>query len=149
MLDGTAGGSAFYENTSASVFARTPAVIPARVWTSNQDWEDFRNYLEQVLWGLRNWRTPWWLHWGDIAANMLPRRYHWVITPNNMTRGLPINQEVVDSTPTQAISVCSAGMMDGLSSPTKIWFKFSAAIRLRARYRGTTSGCNEFQNARL
>lgn len=77
---------------------------------------------------------------------MLPRRYHWVITPNNMTRGLPINQEVVDSTPTQAISVCSAGMMDGLSSPTKIWFKFQAAI---PGYEPDTAGqrwLREFQN---
>lgn len=118
----------FYERADASLFAKTPAIIPWKTWTSNQDWEDFRNYLEQSLLGMRNWRTPWWMHWGEIAANMLPRRYYWVITPNNMTRGLPINQEVVDSTPTQAINVCAAGMMDGLSSPTKVWFKAGPAF---------------------
>jgi hypothetical protein len=116
----------YYENASASLLALTPAIIDGKTWQSNQDWEDFRNYLEQVLLGMRNWRTPWWMHWGEIAAQMLPRRYYWVITPNNMTRGLPINQNVVDSTTTQAIGVCAAGMMDGLSSPTKIWFKFEA-----------------------
>src|ERR1700731_1734364 len=118
----------YYENASASLLALAPAITNGRTWQSNQDWENFRNYLEQVLLGLRNWRTPWWMHWGEIAANMLPRRYYWVITPNNMTRGLPINQDVVDSTPTQAINVCAAGMMDGLSSPTKPWFNFGPVI---------------------
>ena len=55
--------------------------------------------------------------WGEIAAAMLPRRYFWLITPNNMTRGLPINQDVVDSTPTQAISVCAAGSFVYAVSP--------------------------------
>lgn len=116
----------FYERSDASLLARAPATIPTREWASNQDWEDMRTYLEQVMLGLRTWRTPWWMHWGEIAANMLPRRYFWLITPNNMTRGLPINQDVVNSTPTQAIGVCAAGMMDGLSSPTKKWVKFEA-----------------------
>ncbi len=117
---------AFFEDANASLLAKTPAIIPWKTWTSNQDWEDFRSYLEVQLWGLRQWRTPWWMHWGEIAAEMLPRRYFWVVTPNNMTRGLPINQNVVDSTATQAISICAAGMMDGLCSPTKIWFKLDA-----------------------
>lgn len=110
----------------SSLLARTPAIIPETVWSPAHDWEDMRNYLEQRLLGDRNWRTSWWLHWAECAANMLPRRYHFLITPNNMTRGLPINQDVVDSTPTQAIGVCAAGMMDGLVSPTKQWFKFQA-----------------------
>jgi Bacteriophage head to tail connecting protein len=117
---------AFFEDANASMLAKTPAIIPWKTWTSNQDWEDFRSYLEVQLWGLRQWRTPWWMHAGEIANEMLPRRYFWVITPNNMTRGLPINQNVVDSTATQAIGVCASGMMDGLSSPTKIWFKLDA-----------------------
>ena len=119
----------FYENSSTSLLALAPAIIPETDWKSDQDWNDMRSYLEQVLLGMRNWRTPWWMHWGELAANILPRRYHWLITPNNMTRGLPINQDVVDSTPAQAVGVCSAGMMDGLSSPSKIWFRLQPAIR--------------------
>jgi hypothetical protein len=119
---------AHFERSDASMFARTPATIPALRWDSNEDWEDFRTYLEQRLLSGRNWRTSWWMHWGMLAANILPRRYHWLITPSQMTRGLPINQDVVDSTPAQAVAVAAAGMMDGLSSPTKIWFKFKPAV---------------------
>jgi hypothetical protein len=118
----------YYENAGASLLARTPALIPSLSKADNEEWQEMRNYLEQVIIGLRNWRTPWWMHWGEVAANELPRRYLWVVTPNNMTRGLPINQDVVDSTPTQAINVCSAGLMDGLSSPTKQWFKYGPVL---------------------
>jgi hypothetical protein len=87
----------FYVRSSPSELAKAPAILPSRPWTESRDWEDMRNYLEQVLLELRNWRTPWWLHQGLIAENLLPRRYHWLVTPNNMTRGLPINQNVIDS----------------------------------------------------
>lgn len=118
----------FYARADASMLAKAPAVIPSRTWESDRDWEDMRSYLEQAIQGMRNWRTPWWMHQGLIAENLLPRRYHWLVTPNNMTRGLPINQNVVDSTPVQALNVCSAGMMDGLSSPTKQWFRVKVPI---------------------
>lgn len=118
----------FYTQADASQLARAPAIVPSRKWSQDQDWEDMRAYLEQILLGLRNWRTPWWMHWGEIATNLLPRRYHWLVTPNNMIRGLPINQNVIDSTPPQAHAVCAAGMMDGLSSPSKQWFRIRVPI---------------------
>ena len=55
-------------------------------------------------------------HWALLAEYILPRRYHWLITPNNMTRGMPINQAIVDPTGTQAMRICSAGLMNGLMS---------------------------------
>jgi hypothetical protein len=128
-MDGAVPAAPYYERASTTLLARTPAIIPER-WSEdgNEDWQDMRNHLEQLLLGLRNWRTPWWLHWGECAANILPRRYFWLITPNNMTRGLPINTRVLDSTPTQAVQICASGMMDGLSSPTKRWFKMKPAV---------------------
>lgn len=118
----------FYARADASMLARAPAIVPSLVWDSSRDWEDMRSYLESAVQSMRNWRTPWWMHWGLIAENLLPRRYHWLVTPNNMTRGLPINQNVVDSTPPQALNICSAGMMDGLSSPTKQWFRVKVPV---------------------
>lgn len=118
-----------YELMNASLLAQTPATIPMAPWSSDRDWEDMRNYLEQRLLGMRNWRTSWWTHWSELAANILPRRYHWLITPNQMTRGSPINQNVVDSTPAQAVDVCAAGMQNGLSNPNGRWFKLRVGIK--------------------
>jgi len=120
---------AHYERADASLLARTPAIIPNHSWRLDEGWEDMRSYLEQRLQSLKSWRLPWWQHWAELATNILPRRYHWLVTPNLMSRGLPINQNVVDSTPTQAVLMCAAGMMDGLTSPTKNWFQFRPAIR--------------------
>lgn len=111
-----------------SLLADAPAQINARWWAPSDDWEQMRAYLEARRQSLWNWRTSWWTHWGEIAANTLPRRYHWVVTANQASRGGPINQDVVDSTPTQALLVCAAGMMDGLTPPSKNWFKLEPGI---------------------
>jgi hypothetical protein len=118
----------WYERASAGLLAQTPAILPRRAWASNDNWEQMRNYLEQSMLGDRNWRTSWWAHWAELAANIYPERYHWLVTPNQMTRGSPINQDVVDSTPAQAVEVAAAGMMDGLTNPSKIWWKPEAGI---------------------
>jgi len=54
---------------------------------------------------------------------MLPRRYKWLITPNEMSRGTQLNTGIIDSTGTIAARVCAAGMMSGITSPTRPWFR--------------------------
>ena len=127
MLD--TSNIAYYERADASLLAQTPAIIPWKTWNSNQEWESMRNYLERRLLMGRNWRTSWWTHWSRIAAANFPERYQWLVTPNTMTRGGPINQDVIDSTPAQAIEVAGAGLMDALSSPDKPWFKYGVGIK--------------------
>src|ERR1043166_2230948 len=48
--------------------------------------------------GLRSNRYSWWTHWRELADFFLPRRYKWLVTPNQMGRGSPINQHTLDST---------------------------------------------------
>lgn len=73
--------------------------------------------------GLRVNRYSWWTHWRELADFILPRRYKWVITPNQMARGSPINQHILDSTPTLAARNLASAMFTGTSDPTRIWFK--------------------------
>lgn len=35
---------------------------------------------------LRTERYSWWTHWRELADYMLPRRYKWLITPNQGNR---------------------------------------------------------------
>ena len=113
---------AFYERASTSLLCRTPAIILPDD-SQNANWEDFRIYLETRLAALRDWRISWWTHWADLAAHILPRRYHWLITPNTMVRGREINRSVTDTTVVKAFRICCAGLMSGLTSPTRPWFK--------------------------
>lgn len=84
----------------------------------------FRKAAESRLIGLRVNRYSWWVHWRELADYILPRRYKWLITPNMMARGSPINQHILDSTGTLAARNLAAGMMMGCSDPTKRWFRY-------------------------
>ncbi len=82
-----------------------------------------RRLVEGRLLGLRVNRYSWWTHARELADYLLPRRYRWLVTPNMMARGSPINQHIIDSTGTLAARNLASGMMSGISSPTRPWFK--------------------------
>lgn len=89
---------------------------------SDADLAYYRHVNERLL-GLRVNRYSWWVHGRELADFLLPRRYKWLITPNQMTRGSPINQHILDSTGTLAARNLASGMMSGISSPTRPWFR--------------------------
>lgn len=125
-----AEGFAHYEAASASLLAQAPA-LARQSWYGREDenWNDFRLQLEQRLYALRNWRLSWWEHWARLAEAILPRRYHWLIVPNTMTRGLAINGAIKDPTGAQAVRVCTAGMRSGIMSSSRPWGKVKAGLR--------------------
>lgn len=84
---------------------------------------ELRRRAESRLMGLRVNRYSWWTHWRELADYYLPRRYKWLITPNQMARGSPINQHILDSTGTIAAYKCAAGMLSGTANPTRKWFR--------------------------
>src|SRR6516164_8510582 len=82
-----------------------------------------RRQVESRLLGLRVNRYSWWTHARELADYILPRRYKWLITPNMMSRGSPINQHILDSTGTLAARNLAAGIMTGCTDPTKRWLR--------------------------
>jgi Bacteriophage head to tail connecting protein len=85
--------------------------------------EAYRRYADARIAGLRSVRQSWLTHWAQLADYILPRRYQWLVAPNNQNRGSPINQRILDSTGTLAARVLSSGMMNGITSPTRPWFR--------------------------
>lgn len=129
---------AHYERSSPTLLSQQPSVVKDK--NSNAataEWNILRSHLEQRLVSLRNWRQSWWTqNWSDIAEFILPRRSIWLTqsaggmpTPNSMTRGRQINQSIVDPTATFALRVCAGGLMSGLASPSRPWFKISPSIK--------------------
>lgn len=101
-----------------------PAPVPREPGsTSNKA----RSELESELAGLKTDRYSWWVTWGQLATYILPRRYRWLVTPNQMNRGSAINGAIIDSTGTIASRVLASGMMSGITSPTRPWFKLRIA----------------------
>ncbi len=76
---------------------------------------------------LRRDRQPWWTSWRDIADYYLPKRYVWLLSDLERSRYLSKNPNILDATGTTAGRVLAAGMMNGITSPSRPWFK----IRLK------------------
>ncbi len=101
------------------------------------EWTILRGHLEGRLAMLRTWRDTWWIqNYSDLSTYILPRRSIWLTqsagglpSPNSMTRGLEINNAILDPTATFAVRVCAGGLMSGLASPSRPWFKIIPAMR--------------------
>jgi hypothetical protein len=87
--------------------------------------QKLRTHLDSRMIGLRQSRYSWWVSWREVADYLLPRRYIWLSTPNELSRGAPINQHIIDPSGTKASQVCAAGMMSGITSPGRPWFKLT------------------------
>lgn len=136
MADKPSDKEVAYEKSSPTFLAQQPDIIPNDS-KSDPDWLKERNHYETRLVALRNWRQSWWTqNWSDLAQFILPKRSTWFTqstggnpTPNNMTRGRQINSAIADPTATLAVRVCSAGLMSGLASPSRPWFKVIPSAR--------------------
>lgn len=84
---------------------------------------EFQRYSNGRLMGLRVNRYSWWTHWRELADYFLPRRYKWIVTPNQMARGSPINQHILDSSGCVYAQRLAAGLVSGKSSPTSPWLR--------------------------
>lgn len=122
-LDSAGYSEAFAEAMSPSMFAATPPELPTDDTAPGKNWDSIYAHLESRMGMLRTARWSWWAHWSELARWLLPRRYFWFITANLQSRGLPINQDIVDGTPTAAMQTCAAGAWTGLTSPSRPWFK--------------------------
>lgn len=120
--------TAHYDHMGPTLLAMQPPSAGDDRGTNDADWGDIYAHLESRLQGLRNWRWSWWSHWAQCAEYILPRRYHWFITANQMWRGNQINTSIIDGTPTQAMYICAAGLWSGLTPPSRPWFKMGIAL---------------------
>lgn len=72
-------------------------------------------------------RLPWWGHWRDLANYYLPRRYIWLASATErQQRANARNTFILDPTGTQAARTLASGMMNGITSPSRPWFKLRA-----------------------
>lgn len=119
-----------YEDMGPALLAEQPVVEDPKADAEHdaKNWTATFNHLEGRLAGLRTWRWSWWTHWSQLAEYILPRRYHWLVTANRMTRGMPINNTIVDSTATLAMQICASGLWTGLTSPSRPWFKLDIGL---------------------
>ncbi|GAB3190757.1 portal protein [Hydrogenophaga aquatica] len=78
-------------------------------------------------WGqLKNERTSWMTHWKEISDYLLPRSGRFFVDDRN--RGDKRHNNIYDSTGTRALRVLAAGMMAGMTSPARPWFRLTTSV---------------------
>ncbi|MFQ5471509.1 MAG: portal protein [Dehalococcoidia bacterium] len=87
--------------------------------------ETRRDYYGKRLASLKKERSSWLNQWRDISAIIQPVRGRFLITDQN--RGENRHQDIIDSTGTRALRTLAAGLMAGMTSPARPWFRLSVA----------------------
>lgn len=66
-------------------------------------------------------RSSWFDHWRDISNYLFPRAGRFLLTDHN--KGGKRNRLIIDSTGTRGMRILGAGMMSGMTSPARPWFR--------------------------
>ena len=78
-----------------------------------------------LLASLDNNKTSFKVHWRDLADFILPRRAQFTLTDTN--RGERRNQKIINNTATLASRTQTSGMMGGVTSPAREWYRLSTS----------------------
>ena len=74
---------------------------------------------------LKTERASWQPHWADISRYLLPRNGRYFVSDRN--KGWPRHNAIYDSTASRALRVLAAGMMSGMTSPSRPWFRLAVS----------------------
>jgi hypothetical protein len=88
---------------------------------------DERRRLNGVIAELRSDRLPFWNLWRELANYFLPKRYVWLQSSREARIRNAKNPFILDATGTSAARVLASGMMNGITSPSRPWFKLRVA----------------------
>jgi len=81
-------------------------------------------YVKRLA-ALKNERSSYDSHWKELADYVLPRSV--VFNSADRNKGGKVNQNILDNTATLALRTLASGMMAGLTSPARPWFRLTTA----------------------
>lgn len=71
-------------------------------------------------------RSSWMDHWRSISEHLLPRSGRFLIGEQN--QGRQKHNRIIDNTGTRSLRILAAGMMAGMTSPARPWFRLTTSI---------------------
>lgn len=73
---------------------------------------------------LKNEQGSWRAHWGELADYVQPRKAR-LLSADQRNEGQKRNQNIVNGTATWGLRVLASGMMAGITSPARNWFRLT------------------------
>lgn len=96
-------------------------------------------------WGqLKAERASWYVHWKELSDHLLPRSGRFFVQDRN--KGERRHGNIYDSTGTRCLRVLAAGMMSGMTSPARPWFRLATADEELMRYAPVKLWLNDVSN---
>lgn len=83
-----------------------------------------RQRAEKRLLAMKAERSSWEAHWRDLAAYIVPSRVR--LDASDRNDGKKRSQKIINSTPRRGHRTLAAGMMSGITSPSRPWFQLIA-----------------------
>ncbi len=84
-----------------------------------------REQLGQRWNGLKTERSGWISHWREISDLILPRSGRYFL--DDVNKGEKRHNQIYDNTGTRALRTLAAGMMAGMTSPARPWFRLTTS----------------------
>ena len=135
-----AAQSAFPPSSSPSSSSRSPSDL-------KDPW--LRSYFTNRLAALDRERASYVPVWRDLAQHFAPRRGRFLQSATDASRGRRRDQRLIDNTPLIAARVMASGMMAGISSPARPWFRLRLASERANEDPGARAWLDEVQQRML
>ena len=102
----------------------------------------------QTRWGqLKTERATWWAHWKELSDYLLPRSGRYFVQDRN--KGWRRHNNIYDNTGTRSLRVLAAGLMSGLTSPARPWFRLATADQELMQYAPVKQWLNDVTDLML
>jgi hypothetical protein len=84
-----------------------------------------KEQLNQRWNGLKTERSGWIPHWKEISELLIPRSGRYFL--DDVNKGQKRHNQIYDNTGTRALRTLAAGMMAGMTSPARPWFRLTTS----------------------
>jgi len=81
--------------------------------------------IQSRLGQLKADRSTWFAHWQELTTYLLPRNGRYFLQDHN--KGWRRHNNILDNTGTRALDTLAAGLMGGLTSPARPWFRLATS----------------------
>jgi hypothetical protein len=82
-----------------------------------------RQLMFNRLGQLKTERASWLQHWKELSTYLSPRQGRYFVTDRN--KGTRRHNAIYDNTGSRSVNILAAGLMGGLTSPARPWFKLA------------------------
>lgn len=84
-----------------------------------------RQDFDKRLASLRVRQSDFKSHWMELSEMILPRRGRFLSPSSDYNKGTKLQSKIKDATGTRALRTLAAGMMAGMTSPARPWFRLT------------------------